>query len=82
METDTNNPAFNRLTRIMNSLVGKHIKFNMKNGDTLKAYLKEILPTELIVSSTKTDKKVGIIPTESISYMLELEEGNEWTEGE
>lgn len=53
----------------------------MTNNQTLKVYLKEILPTELIVSSTPNDKKVGIISINSISYILEIGDA-EWQEEE
>lgn len=72
---------FTRLNQIMNNLIDKHIKINMTNNQTLKVYLKEILPTELIVSSTPNDKKVGIISINSISYILEIGDA-EWQEEE
>jgi hypothetical protein len=80
MENLSNNMS--RLHEIMLDLVGKRIKLNMKNGWQISVYLKELLPTELIVVPSKTDKKIGIIPTDSINYLLEIADEDEWNEEE
>jgi len=80
MENLSNNMS--RLHEIMLDLVGKRIKLNMKNGWQISVYLKELLPTELIVAPSKTDKKIGVVPTDSINYLLEISDNDEWNEEE
>lgn len=67
-----------RLEEILKSLIGKKIQIHTKDGSTLRVILKELLPTGLIVNPTKKDKKIGIVPIDSISYLLELMDEDAW----